>query len=150
MEECTIEWYEINSSFFRNNQTENFEIDKKLPQYGDWSNSIYFFLKKENLDLYKDTDHPYPMEFQNLKKLPYIKCTYKCFAGEGDYDKEMPTIIQEIEELTGQNKPSAMPFMKWLGNIGYAFQCYNISDIWEIAIPFPLLLRSDSWKIINL
>ena len=66
MEECTIEWYERSTSFYRMNQTEDFRIDP-ADQQSDWGNCAYFFLRKENLILYKDIDHPYPMEFQNLK-----------------------------------------------------------------------------------
>lgn len=147
MEECTREEYEIGTFFYRMNQTEDFIVNP-AEQQRDWGNCIYFFLRKGDLTLYKDTDHPYPMKFQNLRKFPYIKCTYRCFVDEKGYDKEMPAIIQEIETLTISKKPPVTPFMQWLGNIGYAFQCYH-AGTWEVAIPVSLLSRLDFREIVD-
>jgi hypothetical protein len=153
MEECTLEWYEENSLFFRMNQTEIFAIDQTAPQHGDWSNSIYFFLEKKRLKYYDDINHPFPMRFQNLEEFPYIKCTHRCFLN-GTYLERMPTIIREIEVLINSRKPTDTPFMQWLGERGFAFQCYNINDnnedVWEIVMPFPLLLRPGFWEITNI
>lgn len=145
MEECTIERYEVGASFFRCNQTKPFEIDKNREQKGDWSSSIYFFLKKEDLKNYNEEDHPFPMEFKNNVSLPYIKCTYECFK-QLDYNEKMPEIIANIERLLNIQKPEEMPFMKWLGSYGYAFQCFN-ADTEEIAIPFPFFEDLNDWEI---
>ena len=57
----------------------------------------------------------------------------------------MPEIIEEIEGLLKKEKPKDMPFMKWLGLSGYAFQCYNLPDeeTMEIAIPKNLLTKEN-------
>lgn len=149
MEECTIEWYERGTSFYRMNQTENFAIDQTAPQHGDWSNSIYFFLEKEDRKRYQEEDHKYPMTLRNLQRFAYIKCNYECF-NDGSYtDDDMARLFREIGTLLGDEKPDRISLMQWLGNHGYAFQCYNVGT-WEIAMPFPLLSRPDSWEITNI
>lgn len=157
MEQCTIETYPIETSFFRCSKETPFKINEKEPQVGDWSHSIYFFLEKKDIDKYRDFEHPYPMQFINNFPLNYIRCTYECFKGE--YQKEdMDKIVKEIELLFKNNDISylpkfpGVPFMQWLGCCGYAFQCYNNpeDDSEEIAIPFPLLKNPNAWNIINL
>ena len=145
MEKCTIGIYPVGTSFFRRNQKSPFEIDENIEQDGDWSSSIYFWLKETDLPKFDDSQHPYPMEFKNKVPLPYIRCTYECFR-QGGYDERMPDIIEEIEELLGKKKSKDTLFMKWLGECGYAFQCYNNKedDAEEIVIPFSLFIP---WEI---
>lgn len=148
MEECTIEWYERGTSFYRMNQTEDFRIDSTYQQ-SDWGNSVYFFLEEEDRKRYQEEDHKYPMTLRNLQRFAYIKCNYECFSDGSYTDDDMARLFRDVELLIHHDKPERVPFMQWLGDHEYAFQCYNVGT-WEIAIPIPLLLRPDSWEITNI
>ena len=60
----------------------------------------------------------------------------------------MDSIIKEIELLIGKNKPQGVPFMRWLGENGYAFQCYHDpeTDSMETIVPLQLMTE-ENWSI---
>jgi len=124
-----------------------------MDESGDWGNSIYFSTDREVAAGYAVDDHPYDMEVRNRVVLKYIECTADCFK-DGSYDKgdKMAVIRGDIRELLKLGAPvptePEVPFMKWLGTLGYAFQCYNNDSNMEIAVPFNLLQEED-WEIIK-
>ena len=60
----------------------------------------------------------------------------------------MDSIVKEIELLVGVTKPSNVPFMLWLGEIGYAFQCYHDSETDSMETIVPLqLMKEENWSI---
>ena len=118
---------------------------EKMTEPKDWGNSIYFFNDIDSAEkYYKDKEHPYLITVELVQPIKYIKCTHNCFRN-CSYEAHMAGIITEIEGLLRTEKPIKMPFMKWLGSLGYAFQCYHISedDTMEIAIPKNLLTKEN-------
>ena len=145
-----IDTYEVGNSFYRMNQRETLEIDRTIKQKGNWSHSIYFFIEKTNLKKYNDTDHPYAISIKNKKPLKCIVCYMDCFAGNPYTEDDMKQLINEVKSLTKIESNPNGNFMEWLGENGYAFQCYHDTDkSMEIAIPFTLLDNKD-WEITNI
>ena len=145
---CSIECHDKGTRLYRRNQLEDLQFGttiEEMTETEDWSNSIYFFNDIDSAEkYYKDKDHPYLITVELVQPIKYIKCTHNCFR-DGSYEDAMPEIIEEIEGLLRTKKPTKMPFMKWLGLSGYAFQCYNLPDeeTMEIAIPKNLLTKEN-------
>lgn len=147
---CEIKSYEKGHFFYRFNQTGKLEYDTKIEEMikdSDWDNSIYFSLNEDVANGYHDDKHTFKMKVQNNAPIKYILCTHESFK-TGDYEAYMEDIIKEIEGLICKDKPQNMPFMKWLGSLEYAFQCFHNqdSDDMEIAIP-KNLLRKETFEV---
>lgn len=141
--------YEVGSSFYRMNQTKQFEVSNLVPQKGNWSHAIYFFLKKESMDRYNDEEHKYPITVKNKNSFNCIVCDMECFANGSYTEDDMRILINEIKRLTKIESTPNDNFIQWLGDNKYAFQCYHDPDAMEIAIPFTLLDKND-WEITNI
>ena len=145
---CSIECHDKRTRLYRRNQLKDLLFGttiEKMTEPKDWGNSIYFFNDIDSAEkYYKDKEHPYLITVELVQPIKYIKCTHNCFRN-CSYEAHMAGIITEIEGLLRTEKPIKMPFMKWLGSLGYAFQCYHISedDTMEIAIPKYLLTKEN-------
>lgn len=136
---CKIITYEVRNEFFRKHQNPEFEINFDSKE-SDWANAIYFFVEEKNLRKYNDDEHPYPMVVKNQKPFKCIVCYMDCFANGTYNENDMNKLIKEIKSKTDITTNPKNNFMEWLGEYGYAFQCYHDKDkSMEIAIPFQLL-----------
>ena len=146
---CHPKNYTEPTTFYRRNQNATLPFGKTLAEMNetdDWGNSIYFALTEKGAEGYDDKDHPYKMEVRNTAELRRIVCTDECFK-QGHYEDRMSAIIAATQNLVKKNMPAGMPFMKWLGSEGYAFQCYNNPDgDMELIVPLNLL-QADRWEI---
>lgn len=151
MRTCSIQVYDVGSVFFRANKGEFvFSNIQQTFEPNDWGHSIYFSQNIGTARGYLDDSSKIMLNFTNKVPIKYILCSHCCFKGEpfGDYRDYMDSIVKEIELLVGVTKPSNVPFMLWLGEIGYAFQCYHDSETDSMETIVPLqLMKEENWSI---
>lgn len=148
MSTCSIQTYWAGTNFFRAHAGEfNFDSLGKPAQTNDWGNSIYFSRSKSIAEGYLEEGKRSILTFINKKTINYILCKHSCFK-DSTYEKHMDSIIKEIESLIGKNKPQGVPFMRWLGENGYAFQCYHDPETDSMETILPLqLMTEENWSI---
>ena len=148
MSTCSIQVYDIDTVFYRANEGEFVfsEIQRNLVS-NDWGNSIYFSQSKSIAEGYLEEGKRSILTFINTKTINYILCKHSCFK-DSTYEKHMDSIVREIELLVGVTKPQDSPFMYWLGEIGYAFQCYHDPETDSMETILPLqLMTEENWSI---
>ncbi len=131
----------MGTSFYRSNQSKEIKITSSNKF---WGNCFYVSTDEEVGNGYSDSDHPYKMILENKISINYIQC-----YGYGDLCDEtvQKTLVKDVENLINIKKPEDVPFIKWLGEEGYAFECpHDDSNKPETAIPLALY-NSTNWEI---
>ncbi|WP_281961967.1 hypothetical protein [Bacteroides nordii] len=153
MKYCKIITYREKSVFYRLTRKDEFNVDGNptdgnIDPKSDWGNSLYFIPRRGAISYFIES---YPDLKNVMRAIPdfgikVIYCTHPCFK-DGNYSSEMSILIEEIAALIGKNK-GKRPFMSWLGECGYAFQCYHDAKNMELIIPKLFFMgdNKDKWN----
>lgn len=146
---------------------ENLQENARANQSGNWANSMYLSFKEEVSKGYivakeKDgnliADEYYLIKLCLKSDLNYISCTDEKFAAGTEADYIMPAAeLENIAKIIGSENEKGEPFMTYLGNAGYAFECYHDLDgNKEFIVPSQLITKDyfhvfkmEKWKVDN-
>ncbi len=178
-ETCKISAYKVseNKSFYHAVQCnkmedisqeqkviENLQRNSQKTTEGNWSNSMYTSSIKEvalsyiapmETEGHLVDDEYYVIELGLKSELNYICCTDSRFAeGNEESSAVSETDFKYIEENIGKNENS-LPFMTYLGEKRYAFECYHDPERnTELIVPAQLVTKEqfyikniEKWKV---